>query len=273
MRTIKFTKLIYLFCLTFIIQTLSFAQEAPENVYVEIGCFKSKSENIGPWMKENGMKFNKAAQEAGAVLDWVLVETMYPNGEECKCDFRMVTVFTDMKQLDMMLDPDFGPKMAGKAFGEKAQDMYQEFQGMASFVGSQIYELKSGALDGPSYAAMSMINFIQVDNDKKSDYNKMVDDVWMPAVREAIKAGYLRDYSVWERIMGGSDDDGNYITVMDFDNFAYLDNMKNMDFPSIFKKVHPNKDLKDIMEKSDKLSEDVNQEVVRLVVALNNPKN
>jgi hypothetical protein len=273
MKTIKLTKFIYLFCLTFIFQTLSFAQEAPENVYVEIGCFKSKSEKLGPWMKENGLKFNKAAQQAGAVLDWVLVETMFPNGEECKCDYRMVTVFTEMKQLDMLLDPDFGPKMAEKAFGENAQNMYQEFQGMASFVGSQIYELKSGALDGASYANMSMINFIQVDNDKKSDYNKMVDDVWMPAVREAIKEGYLRDFSVWERIMGGSDDDGNYITVMDFDNFAYLDNMKNMDFPSIFKKVHPNKDLKEITEKSDKLSEDVSQEVVRLVVALNNPKN
>ncbi|WP_223033914.1 hypothetical protein [Hanstruepera marina] len=273
MKTIKKAKLIYLLFFTFIFQAPSFGQEAPENVYVEIGCIKSKSNELGSWLKENGIKFNKAAQEAGAVLDWVLVETMYPNGEECKCDYRMVTVFTDMKQLDMMIAPDFGPRTAGKAFGDKALEMYNTFQSMADFVGSQIYILRSSALQGPSYSAMSMINFIQVDDDNKSDYRKIVDDVWMPAIREAVKAGHLRDFSVWERIMGGADDEGNYITVLDFDSFTYLDNMKNMDFPTIFKKVHPDKDLKEIREQSDQLSEDVKQEIVRLVAALNKPEN
>ena len=108
--------------LIFTYSTSALAQDQmPEKIFVDVGCIKAKSPDLLEFMVEKGTAFNKEAQAQGMLLDWILLEVIYPNGEDCECDYRSVTVFTDMEQLDMLTDPATGFSIANKVFGDQAQ--------------------------------------------------------------------------------------------------------------------------------------------------------
>ncbi|NNM21981.1 MAG: hypothetical protein HKO54_00390 [Flavobacteriaceae bacterium] len=253
----------------------AFAQERPENIYIEMACFKVKDGgDLLTFMKEKGTAFNKKAQAKGAILDWILLESLYPNGGEAKCDYRTVTVFTDMSQLDMMTAPDFGPKTAGEAFGDQAMATWEEFQSLAKFKGSQVYELKASAIDGPTYSPISSARFMNIPAEKSNEFLAQEKDVWMPVVKEAIAAKILNDYSVWERVFPQGDDfDGNYITVADFSSFAQMGKIDMAKVAALFKKAHPDKDMMAEMKKSMSMGEFTKEETVRIAARLNQPSN
>lgn len=256
------------------IVSMTYAQEQPENVYVEVACYKAKAgADLLPFMKEKGMAFNQKAQAKGALMDWVLLETLYPNGEESDCDYRGVTVFTDMKQLDMMVAPDFGPTTAGEAFGEEAMAVWEEFQKMAHFKGSQVYELKMSALPGPSGAMISSMRMMNIPGENMQAYMEMEEKVWMPLVKKAVEKGQLKDYSVWSRMMpSGERYDGNIVSVADFDSFSHMGAIDFAEIAKLFEEVHPGKNIMDAIKKSESLGEVVSEETIRFVTSLSNPQ-
>lgn len=254
--------------------TVTYSQEQPDNIFVEVACFKVKDgADLLPFMKEKGMAFNQKAQAKGALMDWVLLETLYPNGEECECDYRGVTVFTDMKQLDMMVAPDFGPTTAGEAFGDMAMANWQEFQKMAHFKGAQVYELKMSALPGPSGAMISSMRIMNIPGENIQAFMEMEKNVWMPLVKKAVEKGHLKDWSVWERKMpSGEKYDGNIVSVADFDSFSHMGAIDFAEIAKLFEEVHPGKNIMDAIKKSESLGDLVSEETVRFVTSLSNPQ-
>lgn len=249
------------------------AQDAPEKIYVELSCIKSKSEGLEDFIKKEGIAFNKEAQKRGMLLDFVVLKVLYPNGEDCKCDYRLVTVYNDMKQLDMFMAPNIGYEIATKAFGDKAQAVWEKWQSLGSDKGSEIFELKIAAQPGPSNAAMSIANFINVKPGMEMEYEKMEREVWMPVVKEAMKAGMLKDWTIWGRVLPqGEHLDGNYIQVVDIDNFAQMGSWEWEEFGKIFAKVHPGVNMMETIKKAQSLSTLGHDETVMFVTSLSNPK-
>lgn len=243
--------------------------QAPEKVYVEVGCIKAKSDALLPFMMEKGTAFNKQAQKMGLIDNWVLMQVMYPNGEDCECDFRSITAFSSMKQLDDLTKGDTGMQIAGAAFGEQAQAVYEEWVTLAAEKGSAIYEMKVSGLDQRVNVPLSSMRFHNVAPDKLAEFEAMESEVWKPLVVEAIKEGALSDWHVWERIMpSGSNFDGNYVTVANFESFAHMGAIDMAQIGQMFEKVHPGKNIMDAVAKSQSLSEVVKEETAKTLVNL-----
>ncbi len=272
MKTTNFLGRFALFCtlLLFLLPSTGAGQETSDRVYVEVGCLKAKSPELGAFMMNEGMQFNKEAQAMGMLEDFIVLKVMYPNGEDCKCDYRVVTVFTDMKQLDMLTASDTGPKVATKAFGDKAMEVYERMQSLTTNKGSEIFELSMSAVPGPANAAISMVNFLEVEPGKQQEFEKMEKEVWLPVVREAIKAGMLKDFTIWSRVMPSGDAFmGDYIQVYDINNFAQMEAWEWEEFGKIFQKVHPEKDMMKLIEQSVALSTVVYSETLKVMGSLN----
>jgi hypothetical protein len=258
------------FCFSF---TAKGQDMSPEKVYVEIGCIKSKSPDLESFMKDKGMAFNKEAQARGMIMDFIVLKVLFPNGEDCKCDYRVVSVFTDLKQMDMLTAPNAGYEIATKAFGDQAQAVYEEWKTLGSDKGSEIFELEMSAIPGPSGSDMSIANFVNVKPGMEMEYEKMEREVWMPVVKEAIKAGMLNDMTIWSRVMpAGEHLDGDYIQVIDLNNFAQMGGWEWEEFGKIFQKVHPGVDMMEMVKKSDALSTLGHNETVQVIARLNNPQ-
>lgn len=259
-----------LFMTLFVVNATAQEQTTPENVYIDVSCIKAKSPALHSFMMEKGVAFNEEAQARGIILNWVLLQALYPNGEDCACDYRSVTVFTDMAQLDQLTMSETGLSIATAVFGDKAQATYEEWLSLAADKGSQVYEFKVGALPTNS-SSISSIRFYNVPADKGQEFEEMEETVWKPVVIAAIEAGLLRDWSVWQRILpSGNMWDGNYITVAHFDSFAHMSKIDMAGIAKIFQKVHPGKDMMEAVKKSQALSTLVSEETMRVVARLNN---
>ena len=245
------------------------AQEAAQKVYVDVGCIKVKNpgnpENDA-FLMNDAMAYNKVAMQKGMIMDFLLFRMMYPNGDDCKCDYRMVTVHGDMAQLDMFAAPDSGMKIAGEAFGDQAMAKWEKWLSLYNFKGSELFELTMSASDGPVYSPMTHVNFMSVMPENGMAYETMEKDVWMPVVKEAMKEGMLMDMTIWKRVMpNGKGYEGDYIQVVDIENFAQMGGWEMEKFAAIFKKVHPEADMMEMMEKSGKLSKVVRDETMMMM--------
>lgn len=249
------------------------AQERPEKVYIEVGCIKEKGPELESFILNEGMAFNKVSRDKGQILDFIVLKVLYPNGDDCRCDYRVVSVYSDLAQLDELVKPNAGFEIANEAFGDKAQEVYNKWKSIGIDRGSEIFELKMEAIDGPSYSPMSMVNFINVEPGHSADYEKMQKEVWMPVVKEAAKEGMLTDISIWERVLPeGNDFDGDYIQVIDIKNFAQMGSWEMSKFAAIFQKVHPGKDLAETIKKSDKLTKLGHDETMQVIGRLSDMK-
>jgi hypothetical protein len=257
------------FTILFVFTAIAQEQTAPENVYIDVSCIKAKSPALLSFMMEKGMAFNKEAQARGILLDWILLEMIYPNGADCKCDFRAVTVFTDMAQLDELTKSETGFAIATAVFGDKAQATYEEWLSLHTDNGSQVYEFKTGVL--PTNSNMSSVRFFNIESAKSREFEEIEELVWKPVAMATIEAGLLRDWSVWQRLMPDGDMwDGNYITVAHFDSFAHMSKIDMAGIAKLFQQVHPGKDMMETVKKSQALSKLINEETMRVVARLNN---
>ena len=142
---------------------LFFAQDANPKTYIEVGCIKAQnpgSPDLEAFLMNEAMAYNKAAMDKGMLLDFLVFKMMYPNGEDCKCDYRMVSVYNNMAQMDMLAEPGAGMAIAEAAFGDKAMQAWETWMGLVSYKGSEIFEMTMGSSDAPVYAPMTHVNFI-----------------------------------------------------------------------------------------------------------------
>ena len=245
------------------------AQDAPDKVYVEVGCIKVKNpgnpENES-FLMNDAMAYNKVMMEKGMIVDFLVFRMMFPNGDDCKCDYRIVSVYNGMAQMDLSTAPDTGMMVAGEAFGDQAQAKWQKWLSLYNFKGSELFELTVSASDGPVYSPMTHVNFVSVKPENSMAYEKMEKEVWMPVVKEAMKDGMLMDMTVWRRIMPtGKGYEGDYIQVVDIENFAQMGTWDMEKFAAIFKKVHPEVDMMEMMEKSNKLAKVARDETMMMM--------
>lgn len=245
------------------------AQETAEKTYVEVGCLKAKvpgNPELEAFLMDEAMAYNKVAMEKGMILDFLVFRMMYPNGDDCKCDYRMVSVYNGMAQMDMFTPADTGMKLATEAFGDGAQAAWEKWMSLVNYKGSEIFELTMSASEGPVYSPMTHVNFMSVKPDNAMAYEKMEQDVWMPVVKEAMKQGMLEDMTIWRRVMpNGKGYEGDYIQVVDIENFAQMGSWEMEKFAAIFQKVHPGVDIGEMMQKSNKLSKVLRDETMMLM--------
>lgn len=231
------------------------SQDAP-NIFFEMECIKKKSDDFIPIMKEEGMKFNHALMKEGVILDWILMEVVYPNGRDCDCDYYMVTVLDGMKNLDHLWSQEKMGGIVKKVMGNRSMDaLMDRFNNAAEPRGSMLYSLIDEVFPGPEgNGNLVQINFMTVPQANADAYIEAERNVWKPIHAEASKAGMMNDWMLAGRVFPrGTEWAGNYITIDMFDSFEQMSRMNMWDAAE---KAHPDKEnLGDVLTASSELRE------------------
>ena len=245
------------------------AQDNP-NIFFEMECIKKKSDDLIPIMKEEGLKINHALMKEGVILDWILMEVIYPNGKDCDCDYYMITVFRDMKNLDYLWSHQKMGAMVKKVMGDRSMDaLMNRFNEAAEARGSMLYSLMDEVIPGPEgNGSLVQVNFMTVDESNADSYIDAERNVWKPIHAESAKAGTMADWMLIGRVFPrGTAWAGNYATIDMFDSFEQMDKLNLWDSA---KKAHPDKDLGKILPASSSLREITRSETWKWVMSASN---
>lgn len=111
--------------------------------------------------------------------------------------------------------------------------------------------------------AYLQIAFMKVAPGKGAEYVAVEKDLWMPVHRERLKSGKLRSWALYGlRSPGGSQAPYNYAVVNTYDKWQDLE---EMGYPDLFKKVHPDKPMADISRRTGDARDMVRVEIWDLI--------
>ena len=238
------------------------AKETPENIFVEIACFKAKAPGAVGLFRTWGKSFNEELIRQGVLKNWYFYAVDFPNGEDCECNYREVRTFTDMKSLDKLNSEDFTMRVAKKVFPEEnIEEMMMQFREKVDFRHSVVYVLEDELIPGGNNnlkfydltpggimgSNMIVVNYMDVKAGMGDEYVKMETEVFKPVHAASQKAGELIDWSVWQRVLPyGSSFDHNYLTV---DVWGSYKKMANANMEAAWKEVYPDKSPADVYSK------------------------
>ena len=246
-----FTLMVLIFVTSFNLSAQDDVKEAPENVYVEVLCFKSKAPGATKMFKEWGKAFHEELIRQGVLVNWSFYYVDFPNGEDCECNYREVRAFTDIKSMDKLSSEEFTMGVAAEVFKDQdLEAMMKQFSETVEFRNSQVYVMKDELVPGPSNSHMIVVNYMDVAPGMGDEYVQMEREVFKPVHAENHKNGNLTDWSLWQKILPyGSDSDHDYLTV---DVWGSYENMANNNAEKAWKVVHPDKDPAMVYEKMAK---------------------
>ena len=224
------------------------AKEAPNDIFIEVACFKSKAPGASEMFKKYGKAWHEELIRQGVLINWSFYAVDFPNGEDCECNYREVRVFTDMKSLDKLSSQTYSMEIAQKVFpDENLDELMMMFREKVEFRNSIVYQMKDELIPGPSNSNMFVVNYMDVKPGMGQKYLKMETEVFKPAHAESQKAGSLTDWSVWQRVLPyGTDFNHDYLTV---DAWGSYEKMANSDMEAAWKAAHPDKNAGDMYQK------------------------
>ena len=247
------------------------AQDQPENVFVAMWCIKAKTQDAMSLIKNDIKPFEESLIKKGLSMDWILMRTEFPSGNECKCDYYSMQVFSDHKLLEFFSNREKVMAHFTKTFPDKDPvKLMERFKAAIDDGGTQVYYLQDVVVPGPTGGQFVTVNYMNVAAGNEGAYAKMENEVFKPVHKEAVAQGYMKDWVLMQRIMPrGTDFDGNFITV---DVHGSMENAMRPVPSEIWKKVHPDVDQNEMYRKMAKLRELKRAELWQFVMKADRPK-
>ena len=247
------------------------AQDQPTDVYIAMWCMKAKSNDAMSLIKNDMKPFEESLIKAGLSMDWVLMRTEFPNGDDCKCDYYSMQVFSDYKLLEFFANREKVMAHFTKTFPDKdLKKLGERFEAAIEDGGTQIYVIQDYIVPKGVEAQFATVNYMNVADGNGATYAKMENEVFKPVHKEAVAQGYMKDWVMLQRIMPrGSDFDGNYVTV---DVHGSMENVMRSIPNEIWEKVHPGVDQNEMYSKMAKLRELKRAELWQFVMTADRPK-
>jgi hypothetical protein len=229
-----------------------------DEVTVMIMYMKVKPQDRDKYLKleKEWTKINRARLEKGYITGWQLWQKMYA-GTDDAYQYIVIEWYKDFLSTEQT------------GFREVINDLYSQ---------KQIEELTDRTLDARKVVRVDVMHrvvnaeltkptsYITVSQMKvkpgmDGKYLDMEREIFKPLHEEAIRSGQMSTWSVWAK-WPFEEGDYQYAAVNGFKNFADL---VNLDYESLFKKVHPDMDIGQFMQKIPDLRKNTAVEVWHLV--------
>lgn len=260
-KTTFIASFIFLF---FVSNTFSQQQNIPDDLFMEIACFKAKGPDAQDFFKNWSKPLHEEMIRQGILADWDFYTVDYPNGSDCDCRFRAVRVFRGIGSLDKIKSEKTRAAIVQKLWANKTlKDLRVEFQKNVEFKHAEVYRVTDALIPTKTTSNMMVVNFMDVKPADRNTYLEMEDEIFKPLHAASNKAGKLVDWFIAERELPyGMNVKTDYITVDKFDN--YEDYFSN-DFMELFKTVHPTMKGNEVMIKMAEKRKLIKSEIWRLV--------
>ena len=243
MRTLKFYALAVL--LTYALAHASYGQ----NTMAVVDYMKVEPSKVSQYLEleKKWKTIHEARIKNGVITNWGLYEVMF-TGENDPYNYVTVTWYKGMEKFDDSLPQNaYEEAYPQLASSEGLQSFMRETLDARSLVASNAFHLLTQAETDPaSPPKYFAINSMRVKPKKAQHYIQMEKEIYKPMHEEAIKAKNRAGWSVWMK-WPGNFEDFQYGTV---DAYSSFEQMSPGSFEDIFKAVHPDKNIDEVVKKT-----------------------
>ncbi len=206
-------------------------------------------------------KIHETRMQAGQIIGWVVYKIMYKTAED-PYNFVTVSFYDDFLKLNKAI-PDHIYKAA---YPNKTEDEWETFQKQTSnsrkVVNSAIFQQKLASSKSLNPVAnIFVVNELIVKQSESKEYLRLKEEIYKPLHEEAILNNKRATWSLWAKWPGDTGD-FQYISA---DGYISMDQIEEVNYLEYFKKIHPDKDIDQISDKTKELSTLVNSELWKVI--------
>lgn len=195
------------------------------------------------WLKllrDVGMKAAQVRADAGEIISWTVLRSVYPAGKEARADFMISVISSGNPKSGGMTRADSWKKagitMAAEEFDAKRAEL-------AYLVASELWRprIYNGSAHKGDYV---MVNYMKVHDE--NGYAELERNVWSPLAQEWIKQGAMTGWLYATKLLPSGSDTA--YTTRTVDIYPSLEAVyADRKFDETFAKVHPGKKSDDVM--------------------------
>ncbi len=251
-----------------LITTSLFAQSSAPTRYTTYSYMKVAPEKENDYLKleKAWKKLHQAKKKAGQLDDWSLAQVISPSGSSTSYNYVTRNSFAGDAQYAAMYDENYMPANWQSLLTVDEIGLVLRTDEIRTIVKNETWIMTDmvWADDATSTAKVFVFNYFKIPEGKtRENHTKVEKEIWKPVHEARVKAGTMKGWVLLDLMLPfGSSLPYSSATVD-----AYTD-MKQflMPFPEdYFKKVHPNKDVNDLMKQTDEAANLVRGEVRFLV--------
>ena len=207
-------------------------------------------------LEKEWKKIHQARLEKGYINGWQLWQKMYAGTDD---EYQYIVI--DWYR-DFLATAQTGTvEVIGDMYSDKAsEELMKRTLDVRKLVKTDVMHrvVDADLVKPTSYLTVSQM---KVKPGMEGKYLEMERDIFKPLHEEAIRSGQMSTWSVWAKWPFG-EGDYQYAAVNGFKDFADL---VNLDYPGLFKTVHPDINVDQFMQKIPDVRKNTAVEVWRLV--------
>ena len=227
----------------------SHAATAPAEVFTQqMTYIKTQVGKSDDWLqivRDTSMKIAQKRADAGELISWTLLRSVYPAGEDARADY-IISEISAGSPHSALRTLDENLKQAG--IGMTADELLKKRNATSALVAQELWQpqiYNGGAKKGN----FLVINFMNVLDPAK--HEALETTIWSPLTKEWIKQGELTGWIYATKIMpSGSESRYGAYTADMFTSMQTA--LASHDYDAAFAKVHPGKKVEEIFADGDK---------------------
>lgn len=226
------------------------AQQTPES-HVVANCVKvtrGKTAEFAAFARATMMKMAQQRANAGEIASWSLLRTVYPAGEESRCDFTITTTYNGKPGAPRGSE-DTAKALMAAGVVMSADEFYTKREALSRLVATEVWrtQLRTGKIEKGNYVALNMMKVRNM-----PAYAEFEAKVWLPMAEQWINDGVQTSWAFATRVYpAGSEREHNAYTVDVYPNWEAA--FGGRAIRPMFEKVHAGKDIQKTLEPMSKV--------------------
>jgi hypothetical protein len=232
----------------------SYAQE----VYARVLYSKVEPQNVESYLKlvkESIKPLLQQAKKNGEISDWALFQ-VHNTGSTDEYNYCSVLYYDSWTKTEKLPNLDALVKQVNPK--STAPSLYVSLNNLRKNVKIELYS-RVDLVGGSPTTKYFVLNFMKPAPGLADEYIRIEKEIWNPMHKELVNTGIRTSWALWQLVFpGGSSLPYNYATS---DGFADYAKMNEGDFMAIFKKVHPDKKVEEVADRTSKSRQLVRSEL------------
>ncbi|WP_319511203.1 hypothetical protein [uncultured Draconibacterium sp.] len=251
-KSTSFTRLALLFSATIAVVAFVFAPtpvKAADPLYVVVEYIKVKPEDHLKYLEVEQKIWKPMHQERiseGIIASWTLYAVEF-TGSADNYNYVAITTYNDTENLENPWNAEIPAKVHGNM---SLSEMMDRTNKAREIVRSELYtsvvSIPSVPFEDPAHYIQ--VNFMKVESGKRSEYEALEKDIWMPVHKELIRTGKTAGWGVWAaKFPRGASRPYQYLTMNTFSDYSYV---FDLDFSIPFQAIHTEKEISEMTRKT-----------------------
>ncbi|MFM9951359.1 MAG: hypothetical protein ACKV1O_25720 [Saprospiraceae bacterium] len=237
------------FC--FLFSTNAGAQSADTTLYIAYAYMKVKPGKEAEYLKMEKAykKLHTAAQKAGNLADWALARIVSPYGANCEYNYVASNVLRGSEQLARFYEGSPGGNWQSLLTKEEIA-LVNRTDEIRTLVKQEVWSVADGIFPADwKKGKVLVFNYFSSPADAtRADHVKVEQDIWKPIHAARVKDGKMKAWILYEmEFPFGADMPYNMATA---DVYTDMKEYLAPWFNDYFKKVHPGKDMDQLIQQT-----------------------